>query len=191
MTDTRNGGGEEELGSFMGSRARPGVRDDDEARPGYIDHMERARRRISELRAQYGDLDDDNSDVYLDRFFAEAPPGWTYEWKTHTVFNKSFPHYTTQLMRSGWAPVPANRHRELLYPEYTDESIIIEGLMLMERPKELTDRRRLRERIKATEQVRNSEAKLVDAPPGTAPRDAHRKTQPRVGSSVGPIGVPD
>jgi hypothetical protein len=188
MTDYQ---GADEQGSFMGASGRAGFRDTDEARPGYIDHMERARQRISQLRAQYGDLDEEDSDVYLDRFYAESPPGWTYEWKTHTVFNKTFPHYTTQLMRTGWAPVPANRHRELLYPEYDGESIIIDGLMLMERPKELTDRRRLRERIKATDQVRNSEAKLVDAPPGTAPRDAHRKTQPRVGSTVGPIGIPD
>lgn len=185
----------EELGSFMGAPsngARPGIRNGEEARPGYVDHMERARQRISELRAQYGDLDEgDEGDLYLDRFYAEAPPGWTYEWKTHTVFNKSFPHYTNQLLRSGWAPVPASRHRELLFPEYTDESIILDGLMLMERPRELTERRRMRERIKATEQVRNSELKLSDAPPGTAPRDQHRKTQPRVGSTVGPIGIPD
>jgi hypothetical protein len=186
----RGFGGDDDAPSFMGS-GRPGIRDMDETRPGYTDHMERARRRISELRAQYGDMDDEDSDVYLDRFYAESPPGWTYEWKTHTVFGKAFPHYTTQLMRSGWAPVPANRHRELLYPEYDNESIIIDGLMLCERPKELTDRRRLREKLKATDQVRNSEAKLVEAPAGTAPRDAHRKTQPRVGSTVGPIGVPD
>lgn len=189
MTDFQDS--HEELGSFMGS-TRPGFREGEEARAGYVDHMERARRRISELRAQYGDMDEgEDGDLYLDRFYAESPPGWTYEWKTHTVFNKSFPHYTNQLLRSGWAPVPASRHRELLFPEYTDESIIIDGLMLMERPKELTERRRLRERMKAAEQVRNSEAKLVDAPPGTAPRDAHRKTQPRVGSTVGPIGIPD
>ena len=153
---------------FMSARSgRQGYRDldeGDEARPGYVDHMERARRRISELRAQYGDLDSGDGDMYLDRFYAESPPGWTYEWKTHSVFNKTIPHYSNQLLRTGWAPVPANRHRELLFPEYTDESIIIDGLMLMERPKELTDRRRLRERNKAAEQVRNSEAKLVDAP---------------------------
>jgi len=188
MTDLRGG---EETSGFMGAGGRPGFRTEDEARPGYIDHVERARRRISELRAQYGDMDEEDSDVYLDRFYAESPPGWTYEWKTHTVFGKTFPHYSNQLLRTGWAPVPANRHRELLYPEYSDETIIVDGLMLMERPKELTERRRLRERMKATDQVRNSEAKLSDAPPGTAPRDQHRKTAPRVGSSVGPIGIPD
>jgi len=189
MTDFQPGA-DEEIGAFMGS-GRPGLRGQEEARPGYIDHMERARKRIAELRAQYGDLDSDDSDVYQDRFYAEAPPGWTYEWKTHTVFNKTFPHYTTSLMRSGWAPVPSHRHRELLYPEYEGEAIIIDGLMLMERPKELTERRRMRERMKATEQVRSSEAKLVEAPPGTAPRDSHREIRPRVGSSVGPIGIPD
>lgn len=192
MTNSDFQDAHEELGSFMGAANRKGPRDDDDKRPGYVDHQERARERIAELRAQYGDMDDESdSDVYLDRFYAESPPGWTYEWKTYTVFNKTFPHYTTQLMRSGWAPVPATRHRELLYPEYNDESIIIDGLMLMERPKELTDRRRMRERIKATDQVRNSEAKLIEAPPGTAPRDQHRKTSPRVGSTVGPIGIPD
>lgn len=189
MSDPRNGADE---AAFMGAGRRQGIRDDEELRPGYIDHQERARRRLAELRAQFGDLDEDgDGDMYLDRFFAEAPPGWTYEWKTHTVFNKQFPHYTNQLLRGGWQPVPAARHRELLYPEYTDESIIVDGLMLMERPKELTDRRRLREREKSTNQVRNAEAKLVEAPPGTAPRDAHRQTAPRVGSSVGPIGIPD
>ena len=186
MTDLR---GSED---FMGSGGRPGFRDADDQRPGYVDHMERSRRRIAELRAQYGDLDEDSDgDLYLDRFYAESPPGWTYEWKTHTVFNKNFPHYTNQLLRAGWSPVPANRHRDLVFPDYADESIIIDGLMLMERPRELTDRRRMRERIKATDQVRNSEAKLSDAPPGTAPRDQHRKTYPRVGAAVGPIGIPD
>jgi hypothetical protein len=185
---------EEDGLGFMGARnGRNGFRTEDEARPGYIDHAERARERISQLRAQYGDLDDEDgdSDVYLDRFYCEAPEGWTYEWKTHTVFGKTFPHYTNQLMRSGWSPVPAARVRHLLWPEYDSDSVIIDGLMLCERPQILTDRRRLRERQKAADQVRNSEAKLVDAPPGTAPRDQHRKTQPRVGSTVGPIGVPD
>ncbi len=42
-------------------------------------------------------------------------------------FQQELPHYTTQLLRTGWAPVPAHRHRELLFPEYTDESIIIDA----------------------------------------------------------------
>ena len=86
MTDLRGG---EEFSGFMGTGGRAGYRAEDEARPGYVDHVERARRRISELRAQYGDMDEEDSDVYLDRFFVEAPPGWTYEWKTYTVFGKT------------------------------------------------------------------------------------------------------
>src|SRR6516165_4102409 len=161
---------------------RPNYRNKDEEREGVTDHMERARRRMADIRALNGDLDSDDSDIYADRFYAEAPPGWSYEWKTHTVFNKEFPHYTNLLMRNGWSAVPSSRHRELLWPGYTDEAIIIDGLMLMERPRELTDRRRMREIRKATDQVRDSEAKLAEAPAGTAPRDGHRKTMPRVGS---------
>ncbi len=43
---------------FHGATGRAGFRSEEEVRPGYIDHVERARRRISELRAQYGDLDE-------------------------------------------------------------------------------------------------------------------------------------
>lgn len=163
---------------------------EEEPRSGYMDHEERARIRMAEIRQIQGDIDDD-SDDYHDKFYAEAPPGWSYEWKNHTIFNKEFPHYTATLMRNGWSPVPAHRHRELLYAGYSDDSVIIDGMILMERPMELTKRRRLREIRKATDQVRSSEAKLAEAPPGTAPRDRFRETLPRVGSMVGPIGIPD
>ena len=157
-----------------------------------VDHEDRARRRMAELRMSMGDFEmEGDSDDYRDRFAVEAPPGWSYEWKTYTVFNKEFPHYTTSLLRNGWAPVPADRHRHLLWPEYKDQAVIIDGLMLMERPRELTERRRLREIRKATDQVRVSESKLAEAPPGTGPRDAHRRTMPRLGNTVGPIGIPD
>lgn len=183
---------DDDIPPVMGANGRIGFRNNEEQRPGFIDHAERARLRMAELRAQYGDVDEgDTGDAYLDRFYCEAPPGWTYEWKVHTVFNKTFPHYSNQLQRNGWAPVPAHRVRQLLWPEYSDETVVIDGLMLMERPQELTIRRRNIERIKATDQVRNSEAKLSEAPPGTAPRDAHRKTRPTLVSAVGPIGIPD
>ena len=60
------------------------------------------------MRALHGD--DDNSEVFVDKWYAAAPPGWTYEWKTHSVFNKEFPQYHNSLLRTGWAPVPASRH---------------------------------------------------------------------------------
>jgi hypothetical protein len=171
-------------------RARGGasMRGSDEMRPGAEDHLERARKRVAEIRALHGD--DDNSDVYVDKWYAAAPPGWTYEWKTHSVFNKEFPQYHNALLRTGWAAVPASRHRDLTYPGYADENIIIEGMILMERPKELTDRVRKRELLKAVDQVRSSEAKLADAPPGHAPRNVNPRTMPQLGAHTGPV-IPD
>jgi hypothetical protein len=172
--------------------SRATYRDDDESRPiGGVDHMERARKRIAELRATYGDDDDSPSDdAFIDKWYAEAPGGWTYEWKTHSVWNKEYPQYMNNLYRKGWQAVPASRHRDLMFPEYDGESIIIDGMILMERPKELTDRQRLRDYRKAIDQMKFSEQKLTEAPPGTAPRDINPRTLPRVSSHVGPP-IPD
>jgi hypothetical protein len=172
-------------------RMRQGAsaRESDERRPGGDDHLERARKRIAEIRALAGD-DDDNSEVFVDKWFAQAPPGWTYEWKTHSVFNKEYPQYLTSLMRTGWTPVPASRHRDLTYPGYDGENVIVDGMLLMERPKELTDRVRKRETLKAWDQVRQSEAKLAEAGPGQAPRNANPMTMPRLASHTGPV-IPD
>jgi hypothetical protein len=115
-------------------------------KPQPIDHEARARQRVAEIRAIHGD--DEFSETYVDKWFAQAPPGWVYEWKTHSVWNKEYPQYVNGLQRTGWSPVQAARHRELLFPEYEAENIIIDGMILMERPKELTDRVRQREHKK-------------------------------------------
>lgn len=154
-----------------------------------VDHEARARARIAEIRAIHGD--GDFSEVYVDKWFAAAPPGWIYEWKTHSVWNKEYPQYVSGLQRSGWSAVQAVRHRELLYPEYEGENIIIDGMILMERPRELTDQVRRREYQRAIDVVRNSERKLADAPGGTAPRTAFSDTMPRVRSHVGPVTISD
>jgi hypothetical protein len=181
------------MGAGNGGRvsARPDWRSEQEKPEGFVDHLQRARERIAELRQSLGDFENEDSDLYLDKWYVEAPPGWTYEWKNHTVFNKEFPDYANALQRNGWSPVPANRHREKLYPGYSSASIIQDGMMLYERPKELTERRRMLEFRKAVGQVRAKEAAISEAPPGTAPRDQHLKTVPRFGHSVGPIRVPD
>ena len=154
-----------------------------------IDHEARARARIAEIRAVHGD--GDFSEVYVDKWFAAAPPGWIYEWKTHSVWNKEYPQYVSGLQRTGWSPVQAARHRELLFPEYEGENIIIDGMILMERPKELTEKARARSYQLAIDVVRNSERKLADAPSGTAPRTAFADTMPRVRAHTGPVTISD
>ena len=177
-----------DIGGIDRARGGASARGSDERRPGSEDHLERARKRISEIRALQGD--DDNADVFVDKWYAESPPGWTYEWKTHSVFNKEYPQYINALMRTGWSAVPAARHRDLTYNGYSGESIIVDGMILMERPKELTDRVRRREHAKAIEQVRSSEAKLSEAGPGQAPRNVNPRTMPQLAAHTGPV-IPD
>ncbi len=154
-----------------------------------VDHEARARARIAEIRAIHGD--GDYSDAYVDKWFAAAPPGWVYEWKTFAVWNKEYPQYVSGLQRTGWSAVQAARHPDLLYPEYQGENIIIDGMILMERPKEIVDRVRQREYKNAVDVVRNSERKLADAPAGTGPRTAFAETSPRVRGHVGPVTIND
>lgn len=176
-------------GKDEGFFLRPGYRAQDEGRPnGGEDHEERARRRMAALRSQYGDLEEEVDANYdLDKWYVEAPPGWSYEWKTLTVWNKEFPAYQNSLLRRGWEPVPAARHRDKVHPDYRGEVIIQEGLILMERPLELTIRAREREKRKSLDAVFRSEQKLVEAPEGTAPRDRHPRVAPRVSAHVGPV----
>ena len=171
---------------------RETVRNADEVadvRPVIEDHEARARARVAELRAIHGD--DDFSEIYVDKWFAEAPPGWVYNWKTHSVWNKEYPQYLSTLKQSGWSPVPARRVQHLLYPGYEGESVIVDGMILMERPKEICDRVSLRDYKRAIDVVRNSERKLAEAPVGTAPRTAFAETSPRVNSRTGPVSVSD
>jgi hypothetical protein len=177
-----------------GARAgnRESVRSTEEvaaAKPILVDHEARARARVAEIRATHGD--DGFSETYVDKWYAAAPPGWIYEWKTHSVWNKEYPQYVNGLQRTGWSPVQAARHRDLVYPGYEGENIIIDGMILMERPKELVDRVRTREYRSAIDVVRNSERKLADAPAGTGPRTAFAETTPRVRGHVGPVTIND
>jgi hypothetical protein len=56
-------------------------------------------------------------------------------------------------------------------PAGWDGPIVIKGLMLMEMPATVVDKRKKAEHREAIQQVLNSEAALREAPNGTAPRD--------------------
>lgn len=154
--------------------------------PGEEDHLARAKERMDQLR---GKINQDDLLEYQDKFYAEAPAGWSYNWKTWSIYNQHNPKHIANMMRGGWSFVPASRHRELLYPEYKDETIIIDGQILMERPIELTKRAEELQYRAATEQVRAKEEQLGAAPEGTAPRN-HPQVRPQIRKSVGPVEIP-
>lgn len=131
--------------------------------PGVEDHQARADARMAELRASMGD-DEFDVDNFKDRLFAAEPPGWSYNWKAASVYGKENPQYISGVQRGGWSPVPASRHRDLIYPEYRGETIIVDGLLLMERPRELTTKVQMREKKLAELAVRVKEEQAKGAP---------------------------
>lgn len=122
--------------------------------------LSRAEQRAREIRGMA--TDGGNS---RDKFWApEAPDGWSYEWKRRTIYNKEDPSYSMELVRQGWEPVPLSRHPEMMPRGWQGETIEVEGLLLMERPKVFCDESRARERAETKAQIREKEAQLTGAP---------------------------
>lgn len=128
------------------------------------DPRERAARRAAEVRGHIGVMDEGTDDFYIDSTI--IPDGWSYEWKTRTVMGAEDPAYQVALARKGWEPVPASRHPELMPVNSKDAIITRKGMVLMERPLELTEEARSIENRRARNQVRAKEEQLSAAPAG-------------------------
>ena len=152
---------------------RPPVRG--EMRPE--DSRDRAAKRAAELRGNMGPL---GMDEGTDRFYIDPetiPAGWSYEWKTKTVMGKDDPAQEVEYARKGWEPVPAERHPEMMPKDSRGRAIERDGMVLMERPAEITAEARDIEYRRARNQVRSKEEQLRQTPEGTLTRD-HAKAQP-------------
>ncbi len=147
----------------------------------------RAARRAAELR-EHGSLDDGNDKFYIDPKI--IPDGWSYEYKMFTVLGKEDPSYQVQLRQNGWEPVPVSRHPELMPVGYEGNTIIRDGQMLMERPLEITEERKQRDRRNAREQVQAKEEQLGAAPAGTFERNNKGEKLATIKKSYESIPIP-
>lgn len=102
---------------------------------------------------------------------AQIPDGMSYEWKRATVYGASDPSYDVLLREQGWEPVPAERHADLVATGASG-AITRDGLILMERPVELTREAQAEDRASAIEPVTTMKHKLGEGPAGTLPRQA-------------------
>ena len=135
---------------------RPEMRDEDP--------RERAAQRAAQIMGT-GVLDDEGSDDYrLDE--GTVPPGWDYEWKNLTVTGMDMSSYQSQMRRTGWEAVPANRHPHMMAPGHKGAYIERKGMILMERPLEVTEAVRAADLRRARVQVRAKEEQLTAAPQG-------------------------
>ncbi len=165
----------------MKSPARESLRDN--ARPVVEENsLERARERMKEL-AEINSL---STNEGVDKFWAPRPPeGWSYEWKTKAVFGKEDPAQMITYYRTGWQEVPLARHPEMMLPGDKSQFIERDGMILMERPAELTERVRNLDLRRAREQITNKKQQLQEAPAGQFQREGVK-----LNSSFEPIPVP-
>ncbi len=116
----------------------------------------------------------DSLGPHKDKYYVDPtkmPDGWSYEWRTYQVVGKENPQYQVQLQRAGWRSVPAKRHPELMPRDYDPNgAILIDGMMLMERPKAITDFQKARDKAEADAPIKNIRDKLTGAPPSHFPR---------------------
>ncbi len=97
----------------------------------------------------------------IDRFGVPPgmiPDGMSWEWKRETTTGKPDPTYMAFLYDQGWEPVEQER-----YPTFP---VRRDGLILMERPMELTIEARAEEKAAARDAVRQKERQLYDAGDG-------------------------
>lgn len=142
---------------------RPNMRPNGEA--AELSPRERAEARVAQLRGHDRDIADDGQD----EFFIEPgiiPDGWSYEWKTRTILGAEDPAHQVSLARRGWESVPASRHPELMPVGYKGGEITRKGMVLMERPLEITNEVRVAELRRARLQMRNKEEQLTQAKGG-------------------------
>lgn len=77
------------------------------------------------------------------------PPGMDYQWVTDTVAGQPAPQVRMSYEANAWEPVPATRHPGMFMPKGYEGEINVGGLVLMERPMELTMEAREEEYVAA------------------------------------------
>ena len=149
----------------------------------------RAARRAAEVRNNIGTMDEGPDKFFIDQ--SKVPAGWSYEWKRKTVLGQEDPSYMVQLERMGWEPVPASRHPSYMPDGGRYNTIERDGMILMERPAELTEEARKVELKRARNQVRQKEAQLNSSPDGQFGRDNKGSPMAKISKSYESIPIPE
>jgi hypothetical protein len=81
------------------------------------------------------------------------PDGMAYLWVMVSVLGQDWLQWRNRRMRTGWRPVPAERHDGIFMPKGFQGEINVDGLVLCEKPIEFVERDRIKTKKSAVEQV--------------------------------------
>lgn len=104
------------------------------------------------------------------------PEGYVVEWKRVTIMGARAPNqssYELTLARTRWEAVNVDTHqsfKKLLPPGYTGQTVEKEGLILMIRPKVISDKVKEIQKARADNQLHQKLAQLGATEAGEAPR---------------------
>jgi len=147
-----------------------------------------AAARIAELR-NHNKTDSGHNEYFVEPGI--VPEEWSYEWKRWTVLGAEDPSHQTYLQGNGWEIVPASRHPEMMPLGYTGTMIIRKGMVLMERPLEITEEARSIEQRRARLQVRAKEEQLSASRPGEFERSHKGENMTRIKKGYEAMPIPE
>ena len=153
------------------------------------DPRDRARRKAEEIIKSLGDISETTDDFYIPPDI--IPDGWTYEWKRHSILNEQQDIYLNERRRFGWDFVPAKRHVELSPIGWTGDLILRKGMVLMERPVEVTEYIKSHDRKAARDLIKVKEDQLSAAPSGQFERSNKDQSLVKIKKSVEPMPIPE
>jgi hypothetical protein len=147
-----------------------------------------AARRAAEIMGHIGTVDEGSDEFYVNRSL--VPDGWDIEWKTRTVLGAEDPAQMVSYQRMGWEPVPTNMFPEMMPKGWKGDTIERKGMIMMMRPKQITDMVRAADAKRARDQIRAKEAQLSAAPEGQFARD-HAQVKPNIKKGYEPMPIPE
>src|SRR3990167_2271419 len=110
------------------------------------------------------DEDDDRLKIPKDIIEDMERQGISLQWVTESIFGQPQPQSRARFERKGWEPVHADdfcgKFGDLFMQKGYQGEVNVEGLVLMQRPLEFTQRARAREAQKAREQVQVKEQQM-------------------------------
>ena len=118
-------------------------------------------------------------DTYIN--FPNIPNDISLNWKLFTANGKEYPFYLQAMRKQGWEPVNPQEHPDwlMLPPGYKEDVVIVDGLILMERPMSLTKEAEADNKAVANQRMREARQRLGMTPDNTLTRE-HDEVKPRV-----------
>lgn len=136
---------------------------------------QRAAQREAPVTEEFEIFRDAGDKFYVDP--KTIPDGMSYEWKRLSSLGQEDRRHQVNLARNRWVPVPAERHPEIggdpMNPDQHGrpnphaDHIVIDGLILMERPIQITQKVQADDARLARGQVREQFERLKLVPDGT------------------------